>query len=362
MRRTLAIAVSAALLLAGCSIETVPEGEDAAATPAPDVTLTQQDRTAPHSTLAEVVEEALPSVVNVRVESFDLSGTSHEGQGSGVIIDAGGIILTNFHVVEAATEVTVSFQEKGREDLEGEVIGGVRGQDLAIIRVPADDLIPMEIGRSKDLKLGDDVTAIGFPLGLGGPTVTSGIVSAVGRTITASGSSGSSERLQNLLQTDAAINPGNSGGPLIDAEGRLVGINTAAVQAGAAENIGFAIPIDEALPIVEQILEDPPTERAWLGVTLGSVTPETALEFGLPDDLQGAVVLAVGPDSPADEAGMEVGDVVLAIEGERVANADALVEELRRRDVGEDVELDVFTDGEEDTIEVELERRPVTLG
>lgn len=362
MKRTLAAAAAAALLLAGCSIETVPDGDAARATPAPDVTLTQKARTAPHSSLAEVVEDALPSVVNVRVESFDLTGNSQEGQGSGVIIDEGGIILTNFHVVEAATEVTVSFQEKGRDDLEGEVIGGVRGQDLAIIRVAAADLTPMEIGRSSDLRLGDEVTAIGFPLGLGGPTVTSGIVSAVGRSITASGSSGESESLQNLLQTDAAINPGNSGGPLIDAEGRLVGINTAAVQAGAAENIGFAIPIDKALPIVEQILEDPPAQRAWLGVTLGSVNSDTTSEFGLPSDVEGAVVLAVVPDSPADESGIEVGDVVLAIDGDEVGNADDLVQELRRRDVGEVVELNVLTDGDEDTIEVELERRPVTLG
>ncbi|HEX2295013.1 MAG TPA: trypsin-like peptidase domain-containing protein [Actinomycetota bacterium] len=361
MKRAIALAAAAALVLAGCSIETVSDQEAAQTTPAPDVTLTQQDRTAPHSELAEVVEEALPSVVNVRVESFDLAGTQ-EGQGSGVIIDAGGIILTNFHVVESATEVTVSFQEEGREDLEGEVIGGVRGQDLAIIRVPADDLIPMELGRSKDLRLGDDVTAIGFPLGLGGPTVTSGIVSALGRTITASGAGGESARLQNLLQTDAAINPGNSGGPLIDAEGRLVGINTAAVQAGAAENIGFAIPIDEALPIVERILEDPPPQRAWLGVTLGSVTPETVVEFGLPGGLEGAVILGVVPDSPADEAGLDVGDVVLAVEGEEVPNADALVEDLRDREVGERVELEVFSNGDQEVVDVELERRPVTLG
>ncbi|MDQ3951950.1 MAG: trypsin-like peptidase domain-containing protein [Actinomycetota bacterium] len=363
MKRILTAALLTAMLLAGCSIETVPEdGSAAQATPAPDVTLTQEDRTAPHSSLAEVIEAALPSVVNVRVESFDVTGTSSEGQGSGVIIDRKGIILTNFHVVEAATEVKVSFQEEGRDDLEGEVIGGVRGQDLAIIRVRADDLIPMEIGRSSDLRLGDEVTAIGFPLGLGGPTVTSGIVSAVGRSITASGSSGRSERLQNLLQTDAAINPGNSGGPLIDSEGRLVGINTAAVQAGAAENIGFAIPIDEALPIVERILEDPPPERAWLGVTLDDVTAEAAFEFGIPDGVEGAVVLAVVPDSPADEAGLEVGDVVTAVDGDEVRDADALVAELRERDVGEEVDLSVVTDGEEDTVEVELERRPVTLG
>ena len=362
MRRTITALAVAGLLVTGCSIESVPEGGEAAATPAPDVTLTQRSRTVPHSSLAEVVEEVLPSVVNVRVESFDLTGNSSEGQGSGVIIDAGGIILTNFHVVEAATKVRVSFPDDGRDDLEGEVIGGVRGQDLAIIRVQAEDLTPIEIGKSSDLRLGDDVTAIGFPLGFGGPTVTSGIVSAIGRSITASNSGGQSERLQNLLQTDAAINPGNSGGPLIDSEGRLVGINTAAVQAGAAENIGFAIPIDEALPIVEQILEDPPTERAWLGVTLGDITEESVIELGLPGGIEGAVVLAVVPDSPADEAGMEVGDVVLAVDGDEIPDADTLVDELRERDVGETVSLDVFTDGEQDVIEVELERRPVTLG
>ena len=359
MTRTIAALVSAAALLAGCSIETVPD--EAAATPAPEVTLDQRARTAPHSDLAEIVEEALPSVVNVRVESFDFAGGGSEGQGSGVVIDRAGIILTNFHVVEDAAEVTVKFQEEGRDDLEGEVIGAVVEQDLAIIRVDADDLVPMQIGRSSDLRLGDDVIAIGFPLGLG-PTVTSGIVSAVGRTITASNASGRSGELQNLLQTDAAINPGNSGGPLIDVEGRLVGINTAAVQAGAAENIGFSIPIDEALPIIEEILSEPPEKRAWLGVTLSDVTSSAAFEFGLPEDLEGALILAVVPGSPAGEAGLDVGDVVLSVDGEEVDGSDALVELLKKEDPGEDVELEVFRGGETDTIEVELEQRPITLG
>jgi S1-C subfamily serine protease len=357
MNRTIA-ALLAAALLPGCSIETVPD--DAAAIPAPEVTLDQKERTAPHSDLAEIVAGALPSVVNVRVESFDFTGGS-EGQGSGVVIDRAGIILTNFHVVEGAAQVTVKFQEDGRDDLEGEVIGAVVEQDLAIIRVDADDLVPMEIGRSSDLRLGDEVIAIGFPLGLG-PTVTSGIVSAVGRTITASNGNGRSGELQNLLQTDAAINPGNSGGPLIDVEGRLVGINTAAVQAGAAENIGFSIPIDEALPVIEEILSEPPEKRAWLGVTLGPVTPSAAFEFGLPEDLEGALILAVVPDSPAAEAGLDVGDVVLSVDGDEVGDSDGLIDLLRRSDPGEVVELEVFRGGETDTIEVELEQRPLTLG
>jgi S1-C subfamily serine protease len=358
--RVLALAL-AACALAACSIETVPDDASAQATLAPEVTITQRDRTAPHSSLAEIVEDALPSVVNVRVESFDFTGGGSQGQGSGVVIDSKGIILTNFHVVEGAAEVTVKFQEKGRDDLEGEVIGAVVEQDLAIIRVDSDDLVPMDIGRSSDLKLGDDVIAIGFPLGLG-PTVTSGIVSAVGRSITASNANGRAERLQNLLQTDAAINPGNSGGPLIDSQGRLVGINTAAVQAGTAENIGFSIPIDEALPVIEEILSEPPEKQAWLGVTLDDVSPSAAFQFDLPDDLDGALILGVVPGGPAADAGLDVGDVVLAVDGAEVDGGAALVDVLTGKDPGQTVELDVYRDGDEDTIEVELEQRPVTLG
>ncbi len=364
-RRVLAALISFALVGAGCSIESVPDGSEAGAAPRPEVTLSQRDRTAPHSPLSEIVEEALPSVVNVRVKSFDLTGfdSGGGGSGSGVIIDEKGIVLTNFHVVEGAAEVSVRiFSGDEHEDVEGEVIGGVPEQDLAIIRIEEDGLVPMEIGRSSDLKLGDDVVAIGYPLGLGGATVTAGIVSAIGRSITASNPTGEAESLQNLLQTDAAINPGNSGGPLIDTEGRLVGINTAAVQAGAAENIGFSIPIDDALPVVEEILSDPPDERAWLGVTLGDASPSAALEFGFPSDVEGALVLGVVPDSPSDDAGLAVGDVIVEIDGDEVRGADDLIDVLRDKDPGETVEIETVNARGEDTVEVELEQRPVTLG
>jgi S1-C subfamily serine protease len=314
--------------------------------------------------LSEIVEAALPSVVNVRVKSFDVTGfDSGGGSGSGVIIDEKGIVLTNFHVVEGAAEVEVRiFSGDQHEDVEGEVIGGVPEQDLAIIKIEKDGLVPMDIGRSSDLKLGDEVVAIGYPLGLGGATVTAGIVSAIGRSITASNASGDAESLQNLLQTDAAINPGNSGGPLIDTEGRLVGINTAAVQAGAAENIGFSIPIDDALPVVEEILSDPPDERAWLGVTLGDASPSAALEFGFPSDTEGALVLGVVPGSPSDDAGLSVGDVIVEIDGDDVGSADDLIDLLREKDPGETVQLEIVDARGEDTVEVELEQRPVTLG
>jgi S1-C subfamily serine protease len=192
---------------------------------------------------AAVAQRVLPGVVYVRVEGF--GGT---GAGSGVVIDREGTILTNNHVVAGASEVTVVFND-GRHDepLRGEVVGTAPERDLAVVRVDAGDLTPVELGRSGDLRLGDPVLALGFPLGLG-PTVTQGIVSGLERTIEPSGG----PRLEGLLQTDAAINPGNSGGALVDANGRLVGINTAG--AGFAENIGFAIAIDQARPVVEEIL------------------------------------------------------------------------------------------------------------
>jgi len=235
--------LAAAVALAGCGGgggESIPgQAQTTAPRPAAQVGRTIDG--------AVVVERVLPGVVNVRVEALGRSGA-----GSGVVIDREGTILTNNHVVAGASEVTVVFND-GRHDepLRGEVVGTAPERDLAVIRVDADDLTPVELGRSGDLSLGDPVLALGFPLGLG-PTVTQGIVSGLERTIEPSGG----PRLEGLLQTDAAINPGNSGGALVDAAGRLIGINTAA--AGFAENIGFAIAIDQAQPVVEEILNQPP--------------------------------------------------------------------------------------------------------
>jgi S1-C subfamily serine protease len=244
-----------------------------ASTARTDVDLQQLDVESPHSSVADMIEEVLPTVVNVRVTSvgFDPLGEPEEqkGQGSGVVIDEAGIILTNNHVVAGSSDVSVVFNDD-HGTMEGTVIGTAPEKDLAVIEVDADDLTAIDLGRSSSLRLGDEVVAIGFPLGLGGPTVTKGIISALERNITVSGDF--EERLEGLLQTDAAINPGNSGGALVDLAGNLVGINTAAAQAGAAENIGFAIPMDGALPIVEEILSEPPEERAWLGVQIQSVS------------------------------------------------------------------------------------------
>jgi len=362
--RLYALAVSMIVAGSACSIQLEdPDRAEVERTP-----LEQSAATPRHSELSTVVEDVLPSVVNVRVESINLSDTAPPtegaGEGSGVVIDPGGIILTNYHVVAGAVEVQVVFTDE-REPLEGRVIGGDPDRDLAVIEVDARDLEAIEIGRSGSLKLGDDVVAIGFPLGLGGeetsasPTVTSGILSGTERTIEAQGSFGI-ERLVGLLQTDAAINPGNSGGALIDREGRLIGINTAV--AGSAENIGFAIAIDQAMPIINEILTDPPEEQAWLGVQLGNITsPLVAQELGVPTDTEGAVVFGLIPGSPAAASDLEEGDVIVEVNGTRIPDRDTLIERLRRMNPGTEIELSIVSASGTRTVTVELAQRPLTF-
>lgn len=321
------------------------------------VDLKQSSKRPPPSDTAEMIEAVLPSVVNVRVRSvtFDPFGGQRpaQGQGSGVVIDSGGIIVTNFHVVRTAVEVRVAFSD-GRT-LEGRVIGAAPEHDLAVIKVDAQDLDPIELGKSESLRLGDDVVAVGFPLGLGGgATVTKGIVSSTGRTIEPQGG----VRLGGVLQTDAAINPGNSGGALVDASGRLVGINTAAAGAAAAENVGFAIAIDSALPVIEEILSEPAEERAWLGVDIHiPLTPSVAAELDLPVS-EGALVSGTFDGSPAGEAGIEAGDVIVAIDGEQVVNNNALTEILADRDPGDEIEIRLVGPDGDRTVTVVLEQRP----
>jgi S1-C subfamily serine protease len=312
----------------------------------------------PASPVADVVERVLPSVVNVRTTTAptDPFGTEGRGQGSGVIIDEGGLILTNNHVIEGAVEVKVVFNDN-HNPMRGNVIAALPERDLAVIEVPADGLDAIQTGTSGRLRLGDAVIAIGYPLGLGGPTVTKGIVSAKNRSIEPQGG----EPLEGLLQTDAAINPGNSGGALVDANGRLVGINTAAASAGFAENLGFAIAVDGALPVVEEVINDPPEEQAWLGVYLQDLDPATADQLGLDPETQGALIADVISDGPAAQAGMAQGDVVVSLDGNPVEGANDLTQTLRERDPGDAVDLGVVGAGGQRSLEVTLGRRPVPI-
>lgn len=358
LRRTLITCVLvASVVLAGCSIEAGLKSSEEAVSSSP-VDLGQSDAAPPISEVADTVEVALPSVVNVKVQTANGSG-----EGSGVVIDRNGTILTNFHVVECSVNVTVVFNDNERGRMDGRVIGGIPDQDLAVIQVDANDLTPIEIGRSSRLRLGDQVIAIGFPLGLGrGPTVTMGIVSALDRSIEAAGVTGEPRTLRGLLQTDAAINPGNSGGALIDAGGRLVGINTAAAQASQAENIGFAIAIDNALPTVEEILSEPPSERAWLGVSVDSIdTSFEAADLGLDPDVRGAGIAGTFSGDPAAEAGIEVGEVIVAIEDRPVRSGEDLTRVLTSFEPGDTVDISVESADGSRTVRVTLGTRPPTL-
>ena len=350
--RVLAAAVLAAGALVGCS----GGGDDEEATPTTStavetVTVTEPPPDDESSTsLADTVERVLPSVVNVRTTSFG----GGKGDGSGVVIDRRGIIVTNNHVVEGTTTVTVAFNDdRHTRPLAGTVIGTAPERDLAVIRVRATDLVPLRIGRSSTLRLGDPVFAVGFPLGLGSPTVTSGIVSGLDRTI-----DGRNGKLTGLLQTDAAINPGNSGGALVDRSGHLIGFNTAAAVTQDAENVGFAIAIDGALPVIEQIRQAPPASRAWLGVAFGSVdTDDAAVQLGLDATPRGAVVTVVYPGQPGAEAGLEVGDVVTVADDVPIRSGADLQRFLAAREPGDEVDLEVIDSAGPRLVSLTLVRR-----
>jgi S1-C subfamily serine protease len=351
----LLVALVAAGALAGCS------GDDKGATPsstaAQTVTVTEPTSTGTSTaaapdrsgSLADAVARVLPSVVNVRTESFG----GGRGEGSGIVLDRRGIILTNNHVVEGTTRVTVVFNDGvHKRPMAGTVIGTAPGKDLAVIRVGATDLVPLPLARSSSLRLGDAVFAVGFPLGLGA-TVTSGIISGLHRTI-----AGENGKLTGLLQTDAAINPGNSGGPLVDRSGRLLGINTAGVRLAEAENVSFAIAIDEALPVIAKIRKAPPDTDAWLGIAYSSVDSESAaVQLGLDGTVRGAAVTVVYPGGPAAKADLAVGDVIIAADDVPVDSAADLSAVIAGRDPGDELDLEVIDTAGPRLVTVAVTRR-----
>jgi len=236
--------------------------------------------------------------------------------GSGVIVSASGYILTNHHVVETADEIEVALSDGKR--MLAKVVGNDPETDLAVLRVNAEKLPAISFGQSDALRVGDVVLAIGNPFGVG-QTVTSGIVSALGR------SGLHINTFENFIQTDAAINPGNSGGALVDARGDLVGINTAIYsRSGGSMGIGFAIPVSTAKMVMEQIIRSGTVTRGWIGVEVQEITPAIAESFKLPD-ARGAIIAGVLPGGPADKAGVKLGDVLTAINGAPVADPQAML-------------------------------------
>ena len=315
------------------------------------------------ATLAEAVAaKTLPSVVNIDVYASygggfydDWSGSDEEyleeyGLGSGVVISEDGYILTNYHVVEGGTEYLVRFDP--RTQFKAKVVGYDESSDLAVLKVDAKGLIPMEIGDSTKVKVGEWVMALGSPFGLE-KSVSTGIVSALFRS-TAMESTNGMNFYANMIQTDAAINPGNSGGALVNAKGELIGINTLISSAnGSSAGVGFAIPSNYAMHVAEQIMAGKVVEHAYLGIKLRSVDAGNASSLNSSVDA-GAYIAEVVPGSPAEKAGLKVGDVITGLDELPISSAAELVINIRGHFVGDKVKIEFQRNGSKQTVEVTL--------
>jgi S1-C subfamily serine protease len=337
-----------------------PATQPAATAGAPDDTdPVSEVRIDESSAVIEAVDRVAPAVVLISTQVGGLFGGA-SGTGSGVIYDADGWILTNRHVVEDAEAVIVALSD-GRT-FDGTVYGIDTLTDLAIVKVEGSDLPTAPIGTSRELSPGQLAIAIGNPLGYEN-TVTTGIVSGLGRQITASDASQTSaETLRNLIQTDAAINPGNSGGPLVNSAGQVIGINTAVST--TAQGLGFAIPIDVAKPIMQQALDGEDLVRPWIGIYYTPITPALAEEQDLPVD-SGALLAtssggggAVFPGSPAEAAGLRDGDIIVALDGEQLTAETDLSTLILPHAPGDTVTLRVLRDNAATEIEVTLGKLP----
>lgn len=284
------------------------------------------------------------------------------GLGSGVIIDRDGHILTNEHVVGQADDITVTLSDK--REFKAELKGTDPRSDLAIIKINAEDLPVAKLGDSDNIKIGEWAIAIGNPFGYylrsPEPTITVGIVSALHRQIPTS--IGNNRLYTDLIQTDAAINPGNSGGPLVNIKGEVVGINVAIFSStGGYQGVGFAIPINTAKFILDKLITGEEVEYGWLGVTIQDITADLKDYFDL-EDKNGALVIKVLPDSPADKAGLKPDDIILKYDGQEVESVRELINYVSLTKVGKKVNLNVLRGGKEMNISVAISKRPDDIG
>ena len=331
-------------------------------------------------TVADIYKREGAGVVFVQAESssspspspFGPPGGGGEASGSGFVVDREGTIITNAHVVGGADEVKVRFEEDG-EPIDAEVVGSDPSTDVAVLRVDPDDaeLQPLPLGRSADAQVGDAVVAIGNPFGYT-RSVTTGIVSAKARQITAP----NGFAIQNVIQTDASINPGNSGGPLLDAAGRVIGINSQiATGGGGAGSVGiaFAVPIDTVKELLPRLKRGDEIERAFLGVEMIGVTKQLARDLNLPVD-EGALIQTIVEDGPAEKAGLRAGststgegvaaggDLIVKVDGKDVKAPEDVPAALSDLEPGDDVEIEYYRGDDRKTVEVELAKRPGSLG
>jgi serine protease Do len=271
--------------------------------------------------------------------------------GSGVIVSKDGYILTNNHVVDGADEIKVTFAKNDKE-FPAKVVGTDKMTDIAVLKIDTDDLHPITFGDSDKIEVGDGVLAIGNPFGVG-QTVTSGIISAVGR------GGLSIEDYEDFIQTDAAINPGNSGGALVDMEGRLIGINTAILsRSGGNQGIGFAIPVNLARNVMQRLIEHGKVERGFLGVQPQDLTPDLAEQFNVPKDQQGALLSQIIKHGAAEKAGLKSGDVIIEFDGKPVKDARDLQLKVGQTNPGADATVKILRNGKVMTFDVKLKQRP----
>ena len=306
----------------------------------------------PDGTIPGVAAAVLPSVVQIKVQTSDGGAT-----GSGFVVDDDGLVVTNNHVVEGAQgSVSVSFSDGTSAD--ADVVGRSASYDIAVLRVDAENLPALALGNSDSVVVGDPVIAIGSPLGLSG-TVTSGIISAKDRPVTAGAQGGDDSAYINAIQTDAAINPGNSGGPLVNLDGEVIGVNSAIATVGGSLGgergnigVGFAIPINQVRRTVEQIIDTGEAQFPIIGASLDGTYDGEGARIATSDAPNGTPPIV--PGGPADDAGLEAGDVILELDGEPVDGSSELIVAIRSRSPGDTIELTVRRDGSELTYQVTL--------
>jgi S1-C subfamily serine protease len=355
-RRRLALAAVAVLTIAGGTVGGALAGNQAepaaqqTTTSAFDTTSvdtsTQTVNVDAKSDVSALISKALPGVVSLNVQ---LNGG--QAAGTGFIISTDGQIATNAHVIADATSIEVAFSDG--TSAPATVLGVDRTDDLAVIKVDKTGLTALPLGKSSELKIGEPVVAIGNALALtGGPTATEGIVSALDRTI----DTNDGEHLTHLVQTDAAINPGNSGGPLLTLDGEVVGINSAGSQ--DAQNIGFAIAIDTAQPIISQLQQGKTVTKAYLGVSTTPLDANVAAQNGVDID-HGLLIVDVANDSAASAAGLMPGDVIVSIDGKTTDENTTLGDEIKAVGAGNVVHLKIYRDGKTIDVDATLSTRSV---
>jgi serine protease Do len=304
--------------------------------------------------IIDTIEKVSKNVVNIStvrlVHNMFYQAVPVGGMGSGTIIDKDGLVLTNNHVVGGAQKINVTLWNN--EVVEGTIVGLCAVHDIAVVKVNRKDLPSSELGDSDELRVGQRVYAIGNPFGLaGGPSVTSGVISALHRNI-------ESDRgvIENLVQTDASINPGNSGGPLVDSEGKVIAINTAIIP--FAQGIGFAIPINSAKTCTSDMLAGGGvSRRPWLGVIGLTLTREIAQYYSLPID-HGVLVTRIAEGSPAENAGMSEGDIILEVDNAKTLGIEDLVKEIHKKKPGDTVKVYAIRNRREHFFELKLSVTP----